>query len=92
MIAALVLAALTATASAHHTVTTTNPQAQSAFDRGLTFLYSYGNEDAYSAFAQALALDPHLAMAAWGEALASGTDLNTGLDEDRFSRAQAATQ
>ena len=92
MIAALLLAALTATASAHHTVTTTNPQAQAAFDRGLTFLYSYGNDDAYRAFAQALTLDPHLAMAAWGEALASGTDLNTGLDEDRFTRAQAATQ
>ncbi len=86
------LAALTSTASAHHTVTTTNPQAQAQFDRGLTLLYSYNGDEAASAFADALRSDPHLAMAAWGEALASGTDVNTPLDPDRFQRAQRAAQ
>ena len=92
MIAALTLAALASTASAHRTVTTTDVSAQAAFDRGLSLLYAYNGDEAYGQFAQALAADPHLAMAAWGEALAAGTDLNTSLDEDRFARAQAAAQ
>jgi tetratricopeptide (TPR) repeat protein len=92
VIAAVVLAALAVTASTHRPVSTANPQAQAAFDLGLTLLYSYNGDEAYTAFGQALALDPDLAMASWGQALASGTDLNTGLDEDRFARAQAAAQ
>jgi tetratricopeptide (TPR) repeat protein len=92
VIAPLVLAALTATASAHRSVTTTNPQAQASFDRGLSLLYAYNGDEAYRSFAQALTLDPRLAMAAWGEALAAGTDLNTALDAERFARAQQAAQ
>jgi tetratricopeptide (TPR) repeat protein len=93
VIAALLLAALTAApASAHRTVTTTNTQAQAAFDRGLTLLYSYNGDAATTAFSQALESDPHLAMAAWGLALANGTDLNTGLDAAKFARAQAAAR
>jgi tetratricopeptide (TPR) repeat protein len=82
VIAALVLAL--------HAVTTAIPQAQAAFDRGLTLLYAYNGEAAKRAFARALQRDPHLAMAAWGEALANGTDLNTPLDPARFSIAQIA--
>jgi tetratricopeptide (TPR) repeat protein len=82
VIAALVLAV--------HAVTTTVPQAQAAFDRGLTLLYAYNGQAAQRAFARALQRDPHLAMAAWGEALASGTDLNTPLDPARFTAAQTA--
>ncbi len=92
MIAALMLAALTSTLSAHHPVTTTNLQAQAQFDRGLTLLYSYNGDEAAGAFANALTLDPHLAMAAWGLALANGTDVNTPLDPDRFERARRAAQ
>ncbi len=94
MIAALLLAALTAgpPVNAHHAVTTRDAQAQADFDRGLTLLYCYNGEAAASAFASALHRDPNLAMAAWGEVLANGTDLNTGLDEGKFARAQAAAQ
>lgn len=92
MIAALVFAVLTATVSAHHPVSTKDAQAQADFDRGLTLLYAYNGDAARAAFAQALQRDPHLAMAAWGEALASGTDLNTALDEDGFARAHDASQ
>ncbi len=92
MIAALVLAAATSIASAHHAVSTANAQAQAQFDRGLTLLYAYNGEAAARAFAQALTLDPHLGMAAWGEALANATDLNTALTPARFERAQAAAQ
>jgi tetratricopeptide (TPR) repeat protein len=92
VIAALMLAALTITASAHHHVSTTDPRAQAAFDHGLTLLYSYNGTQAARAFATALQLDPHLAMAAWGQALANGTDLNTGLDPEHFAAAQKAAQ
>ena len=92
MIAALLLAAVLGfTHSAHHAVTTSDTQAQTAFDRGLTLLYAYNGEAAYQAFSKALSRDPHLAMAAWGQALASGSDLNTPLDGAHFARAHAAT-
>ena len=73
-------------------VTTRDAQAQADFDRGLTLLYCYNGEAAASAFSDALQHDPNLAMAAWGEAMANGTDLNTGLDPGKFERAQAAAQ
>jgi tetratricopeptide (TPR) repeat protein len=94
VIAILLLAALTAgpPVGAHRAVTTQDTQAQADFDRGLTLLYCYNGEAAASAFASALQHDPHLAIAAWGEALANGTDLNTGLDAGKFARAQAAAQ
>lgn len=91
MIAALVLiAALSPTPSVHHPVSTANRQAQAAFDRGLTLLYAYDGDAAALAFGKALQRDPHLAMAAWGEALANGTDLNTPLDPEKFARAHDA--
>lgn len=92
MIAALLLAALSTAppVRAHHAVTTASPAAQTAFDRGITLLYAYNGPAAETAFASALTLDPHLAMAAWGQALANGTDLNTGLDESKFANAHDA--
>jgi tetratricopeptide (TPR) repeat protein len=93
VIAALVLlAAFAQTPIVHHAVTTANAPAQAGFDGGLRLLYAYNGDAAYSAFAQALRADPHLAMAAWGEALASGSDLNTPLDPARFARAHAAAE
>jgi tetratricopeptide (TPR) repeat protein len=74
----------------HHPVSTKSAQAQAAFDRGLSMLYAYNGDAARIAFQEALAQDPHLAMAAWGEALADGSDLNTPIDEARFDRAHDA--
>lgn len=87
---ALVLAAATALLPAHFAVSTSNPQAQDAVDRGLFLYYAYDGTDAMQAFAEAAELDPKLAMAYWGEALAAGPDLNTPLTEDRFARAAVA--
>ncbi len=94
MIAALVLvvAAAAYIPAAHHTVSTANPRAQAAFDRGLVLLYAYNGDAAYQAFNEALRDDPHLAMAAWGEAMAAGPDLNTPITQARFERAQQAAQ
>lgn len=87
---AVVFAAASAAASVHLAVPTANPQAQAAIDRGLFLYYAYDGTDATQAFSQAAALDPQLAMAYWGEALAAGPDLNTPLSGERFARAAAA--
>ena len=87
---AVVLAGALAVGSAHHPVSTSSARAQALFDAGLTMLYSYNQEAARSDFQAARVADPHLAIAAWGEALADGSDLNTELNTVRFDRAQAA--
>ncbi|HET7814643.1 MAG TPA: hypothetical protein VFL13_09760, partial [Candidatus Baltobacteraceae bacterium] len=92
MIAGLVLAALSFAPSVHHRVSTVVPAAQAAFDRGLLLYYAYNGDAAYEAFAAALQRDPHLAMAAWGEAIAAGPDLNTPMTQERFDRAAQAAQ
>lgn len=77
-------------ASVHLPVSTNNQQAQSAIDRGLFFYYAYDGDDAARAFAEAATLDPRLATAYWGVALADGPDLNTPITEDRYQRAAQA--
>ena len=62
---------------AHHAVSTSISAAQAAFDRGLTLTYAYQGEEAERAFREAAKLDPTLAMAWWGIALALGPDINT---------------
>ena len=57
-------------------VTTRSPQAQLAFDRGLTLAYSFGHYAAEQEFRRAAALDPELAMAWWGVALVNGPHVN----------------
>jgi tetratricopeptide (TPR) repeat protein len=62
---------------AHHfEVTTRSPEAQRAFDRGLTLAYSFGHYAAEQEFRRAAALDPDLAMAWWGVALVNGPHVN----------------
>ena len=57
-------------------VTTTSPQAQLWFDRGLTWTYGYNHQEAVACFKQALTHDPHCAMAHWGLSYASGPNYN----------------
>lgn len=59
-----------------HPVSTSNPAAQFAFDRGLTLVFAYQREEAEASFRQAAKLDPGLAMAWWGIGLAIGPDIN----------------
>ena len=61
----------------HHPVSTNNPAAQFAFDRGLTLAFAYSSQESDRAFREAARLDPSLAMAWWGIALAAGPDINT---------------
>lgn len=73
-----------------HAVSTDSVAAQALFDRGLTLYYAYNGGQAVKLFAQALKLDPRLAMAYWGEALGYGADINTALDEPHFNLAKNA--
>jgi len=64
----------------HHPVSTDVPLAQIAFDRGLTLVFAYESDEAERSFREAARLDPSLAMAFWGIALAVGPDINTEPD------------
>ncbi|HET9392660.1 MAG TPA: tetratricopeptide repeat protein [Candidatus Rubrimentiphilum sp.] len=73
-------------------VSTSDPQAQKSFDRGLASFYAYDRAGAGNAFASALQQDPNLAMAAWGEALAAAGDLNHPPSPEAFAAAQSAVK
>jgi tetratricopeptide (TPR) repeat protein len=57
-------------------ITTTSPEAQLWFDRGLVWTYSYNHEQAIECFQKALEHDPDCAMAHWGAAYAVGPNYN----------------
>src|ERR1041385_5925736 len=59
----------------HHPVSTTNAEAQRFFDQGLTLVYAFNHEAAIRAFKRAAELDPNLAMAHWGVAMALGPNI-----------------
>ena len=83
-------AAFVPPALVHHSVSTTIPKAQQAFDEGLTLVYAFNRDEARSRFERAAALDPKLAIAWWGVALAVGPNINFGIDADRLASARAA--
>ncbi len=49
-------------------VTTTSPEAQLWFDRGLVWCYAYFHDEAVACFERAIDADPSCAMAHWGVA------------------------
>ncbi|MDJ0945036.1 MAG: tetratricopeptide repeat protein [Kiloniellales bacterium] len=57
-------------------VTTSSPEAQLWFDRGLIWTYAYNHEEAIVCFRKALQADPDCAMALWGIAYAIGPNYN----------------
>src|SRR5262245_53640156 len=60
----------------HHPVSTKNPMAQRFFDQGLTYIFAFNHDEAVRSFKRAAELDPKLAMAHWGIALALGPNIN----------------
>ncbi|WP_299075667.1 hypothetical protein [uncultured Ruegeria sp.] len=66
-------------------VTTTSPEAQIWFDRGLNWTYGYNHEEAVVCFKRAAEFDPECAMAHWGVAYAAGPNYNLpwDLQDDR---------
>ncbi|MFF0156229.1 hypothetical protein ACFYRY_01625 [Streptomyces sp. NPDC005263] len=57
-------------------VTTSSPEAQLWFDRGLVWTYAFHHEEAVSCFEAAAEADPDCAMAYWGIAYALGPNYN----------------
>ena len=60
----------------HRPITTSNPEAQTWFDRGLIWIYNFDLEMAGRCFREAIALDDNCAMAHWGLAYSSGIYYN----------------
>jgi tetratricopeptide (TPR) repeat protein len=76
----------------HHPVSTTNPTAQKFFDQGLAFVFAFNHDEAIRSFKRAAELDPRLAMAHWGMALALGPNINLDVDPAREKAAYDAVQ
>jgi tetratricopeptide (TPR) repeat protein len=66
----------------HHPVSTKNVEAQRFFDQGLRLVYAFNHEEAARSFHRAAELDPQLAMAWWGVALAVGPNYNLPVDPE----------
>jgi tetratricopeptide (TPR) repeat protein len=76
----------------HHPVSTPNLEAQRYFDQGFTFLYAFNHDAAYASFRQAAQLDPQLAMAYWGMAMALGSNINSPVTSERQQKAYGHAQ
>ncbi|MPZ20253.1 MAG: hypothetical protein GEV06_20400 [Luteitalea sp.] len=74
----------------HMEVTTVNPKAQAFFDQGLRLLYAFNHQEARRAFQEAARLDPDLAMAYWGQAMALAPNLNAPLTDENATLAHQA--
>ena len=78
------------------TVSAEVPRAQQFFNQGLRLLYAFNHEEARRAFREAARLDPKLAMADWGEAMALAPNLNAPMSADNgrlaFQAIQAAAR
>jgi len=59
-----------------HLISTRDAEAQRFFDQGLAFVYAFNHDEAARSFRRAAELDPQLAMAWWGVALAVGPNYN----------------
>jgi tetratricopeptide (TPR) repeat protein len=76
----------------HHPVTTRSAEAQRFFDQGLALSYGFNHEEAVLSFKRAAELDPEMAMAFWGVALALGPNINLDVDAERGRAAYEAVQ
>jgi tetratricopeptide (TPR) repeat protein len=76
----------------HHPVSTENAEAQKFFDQGLRLVYAFNHEEAARSFHRAAELDPKLAMAWWGVALAVGPNYNLPVDPEHEKLAVEAIE
>ena len=68
------------------------PRAQRFFDQGLRLLYAFNHPEALRAFREAARLDPELAMAYWGQAMALGPNLNAPMTPENGRLAHDGDQ
>jgi hypothetical protein len=78
--------------TAHHQVSTTSAKARQFFDQGMALIYGFNHEEARRSFQRAAELDPKLAMAWWGIAMAVGTNYNYPVEPDHAKVGYEAIQ
>jgi tetratricopeptide (TPR) repeat protein len=76
----------------HHPVSTSNAEAQRFFNQGLALVYGFNHDEAVRSFKRASEIDPQMAMAHWGVALALGPNINMPVDAEREKAAYEAIQ
>jgi tetratricopeptide (TPR) repeat protein len=77
----------------HRPVSTDSDVAQKYFTQGLALIYGFNHAEAVRSFQEAARNDPKLGMAYWGEALATGPNINDSATEaDRERAAYAAAR
>lgn len=77
-------------ARAHWAVQGADEPAQRLIDRGVMMLYAFDVGEARVAFGQALARNPNLALAYWGEAEADTIDINSPQSAEGDKRGELA--
>ncbi len=60
----------------HRAISTTDPGAQRYFNQGMVLAFGFNHAEAIRSFRAAQKLDPKCAMCFWGEALATGPNIN----------------
>ena len=60
----------------HRVITTSDPGAQLYFDQGMVLAFGFNHAEAIRSFRAAQKLDDQCAMCYWGEALATGPNIN----------------
>ncbi len=76
----------------HYAISSDVPQVQAYFDQGLRLYYAFNHAEAIRAFRAAQQLDPRCAMCWWGEAIASGPNINLPMDQPAARVAYGALQ
>jgi tetratricopeptide (TPR) repeat protein len=62
--------------SFEHAITTSHPGAQRYFNQGMVLAFAFNHAESIRSFRAAQRLDPNCAMCFWGEALATGPNIN----------------
>ena len=60
----------------HRPITTSDPYAQKYFDQGMVLAFGFNHAESIRSFRAAQTLDPSCAMCFWGEAMATGPNIN----------------
>src|SRR5215212_6878551 len=77
----------------HLAVATSVPEAQRYFDQGVILVYGFNHDEAARSFRRAAELDPRMAMAQWGLAMALGPNYNQDhISAERMKAAHEAVQ
>jgi tetratricopeptide (TPR) repeat protein len=71
----------------HLPISTKSAEAQKFFNLGLAHIYGFNHDEAVRSFKRAAEIDPQMAMAYWGVALAHGTNYNLKADTNALKAA-----